>query len=72
MLSNILITKDKKESMKLFEVTSNIIRQNPKSKSLRTTIPSEIAGIMELTENDKLVWVVNVENNKPQIILEKQ
>lgn len=72
MFSNILIIKDKKEIMKLFEVTSNIIRQNPKSKSLRTTIPSEIVGIMELSEKDKLTWVVNVEDNKPKITLEKQ
>lgn len=71
MLTNILITKDKKESMKLFEVTSKIIKQNPKSKSLRTTIPSEIAGIMELTDDDKLVWVVGVENNEPTITLQK-
>ena len=72
MLTNILIKKDKKEIMKLFEVTSNIIRQNPRSKSLRTTIPSEIVGIMELSEQDKLTWVVNVEDNKPKITLEKQ
>ncbi len=57
--------------MKLFEVESNIIRQNPRSKSLRTTIPSEIAGIMELTDKDKLVWVVSVENNEPKISLKK-
>ena len=57
--------------MKLFEVESNIIRQNPKSKSLRTTIPSEIAGIMELTDKDKLVWEVGVENNEPIITLKK-
>ena len=58
--------------MKLFEVTSNIIRQNPKSKSLRTTIPSEIAGIMELSDSNKLVWVVSVEDNEPKISLKKQ
>lgn len=57
--------------MKLFEVKSNIIRQNPRSKSLRTTIPSEIAGIMELSEEQKLVWEVNVEDNEPVIILKK-
>lgn len=57
--------------MKLFEVESNIIRQNPRSKSLRTTIPSEIAGIMELTDKDKLAWVVSVENNEPKISLKK-
>nr|WP_295000202.1 hypothetical protein [uncultured Methanobrevibacter sp.] len=55
----------------MFEVESNIIRQNPRSKSLRTTIPSEIAGIMELTDKDKLVWVVSVENNEPKISLKK-
>ena len=58
--------------MKLFEVTSNVIRQNPKSKSLRTTIPSEIAGIMELSDNDRLVWIVSVEDNEPKISLKKQ
>ena len=58
--------------MKLFEVTSNIIKQNPKSKSLRTTIPSEIAGIMELSDKDKLVWIVGVENNEPTIKLKKE
>ncbi len=57
--------------MKLFEVKSNIIRQNPRSKSLRTTIPSEIAGIMELSEEQKLVWEVNVKDNEPVIILKK-
>ena len=58
--------------MKLFEVTSNIIRQNPRSKSLRTTIPSEIVGIMELSEERKLVWEVNVEENKPVITIKKK
>ena len=57
--------------MKLFEVESNIIRQNPRSKSLRTTIPSEIAGIMELTDKDKLAWIVSVEDNEPKISLKK-
>lgn len=52
MLSNILSIKDKKESMKLFEVKSNVIQQNPRSKSLRTTIPSEIVGMLELTKDD--------------------
>ena len=58
--------------MKLFEVKSNVIQQNPRSKSLRTTIPSEIAGIMELSDDDKLVWIVSVENNEPKISLKKQ
>lgn len=57
--------------MKLFEIESNIILQNPRSKSLRTTIPSEIVGIMELTDDDKLIWVVSVENNEPKVTLKK-
>ena len=72
MLSNILITKDKHGGMKLFEVKSNVILQNPKSKSLRTTIPSEIAGILELTDDDKLVWEVNTNNNDINITLKKE
>ena len=57
--------------MKLFEIESNIILQNPRSKSLRTTIPSEIVGIMELTDDDKLRCVVSVENNEPKVTLKK-
>ena len=72
MLSNILITKDKHGGMKLFEVKSNVIQQNPNSKSLRTTIPSEIVGILELTDNNKLSWEVNSQNDKIVVTIKKE
>lgn len=58
--------------MKLFDVKSNIIKQNPNSKSLRTTIPREIVGILELSEDDKLVWEVNSDNNEITVIIKKE
>lgn len=72
MLTNILITKDKYGGMKLFEVKSNVIQQNPKSKSLRTTIPSEIVGILELTNTNKLLWEVNTHNDEIIVTLKKE
>ena len=72
MLTNILIKNNKKGDMKLFEVNSNVILQNPKSKSLRTTIPSEIVGILELSDKDKLSWEVTTENNEIFVSVKKQ
>lgn len=72
MLSNILTRNNIKGDMKLFEVKSNVILQNPKSKSLRTTIPSEIVGILELEDKDKLAWEVSTDNNEITVKLKKQ
>ena len=72
MLANILIKNNKDGGMKLFEVKSNVIQQNPHSKSLRTTIPSEIVGILELTNEDKLSWIVNAEDNDIIINIKKE
>ena len=72
MLSNILTRNNIKGDMKLFEVKSNVILQNPKSKSLRTTIPSEIVGILELEDKDKLAWEVSTNNNEITVKLKKQ
>lgn len=72
MLTNILITKYKNGGMKLFEVKSNVIQQNPKSKSLRTTIPSEIVGILELSNNNKLSWEVNSQNDEIVVTIKKE
>ena len=58
--------------MKLFEVKSKVIQQNPNSKSLRTTIPSEIVGLLELRKGNKLLWSVNAENNDIVITLKKE
>ena len=72
MLSNILTRNNIKGDMKLFEVKSNVILQNPKSKSLRTTIPSEIVGILELEDKDKLAWEVTTDNNEISVKIKKQ
>ena len=58
--------------MKLFEVKSNIILQNPNSKSLRTTIPAEIVGILELHKDDKMVWVVNTDDGEIIVEIKKE
>ena len=72
MLSNILTRNNIKGVMKLFEVKSNVILQNPRSKSLRTTIPSEIVGILELEDKDKLSWEVTTDNNEISVKIKKQ
>ena len=72
MLSNILTKNNIKGDMKLFEVKSNVILQNPRSKSLRTTIPSEIVGILELEDKDKLAWEVTTDNNEISVKIKKQ
>lgn len=72
MLSNILTKNNIKGDMKLFEVKSNVILQNPRSKSLRTTIPSEIVGILELEDKDKLSWEVTTDNNEISVKIKKQ
>ena len=72
MLSNILTRNNIKGVMKLFEVKSNVILQNPRSKSLRTTIPSEIVGILELEDKDKLAWEVTTDNNEISVKIKKQ
>lgn len=56
----------------MFEVKSNVILQNPRSKSLRTTIPSEIAGILELGDKDKLSWEVSTDDNEISVTVKKQ
>ena len=58
--------------MKLFEVKSNIILQNPNSQSLRTTIPAEIVGILELHKDDKMVWVVNTDDGEIIVEIKKE
>ena len=72
MLSNILTKNNIKGVMKLFEVKSNVILQNPRSKSLRTTIPAEIVGVLELEDKDKLAWEVTTDNNEISVKIKKQ
>ena len=72
MLLNIIIKNNIYGGMKLFEVKSNVIQQNPRSKSLRTTIPSEIVGILELKNTDKLAWEVQSQNDEIIVTLKKE
>ncbi|MCR5027045.1 MAG: hypothetical protein K6A34_06360 [Methanobrevibacter sp.] len=56
----------------MFEVKSNVIQQNPNSKSLRTTIPSEIVGILGISNNNKLLWEVNSQDDKIVVTIKKE
>ena len=50
--------------MKLFELESTVNLQTAHSKSLRTTVPVEIVQALELSDKDKLSWILSVENNE--------
>ena len=72
MLSNILIKKYINGGMKLFELESTANLQTAHSKSLRTTIPVEIVKALNLTDKDKILWQVYVENNEMNIKIAKK
>jgi hypothetical protein len=57
--------------MKIMELNSNVIKPNPKSKSLRTTIPKEIINILKLNCNDKLQWDVEACDNELKVSVSK-
>ena len=56
----------------MFKVKSNVLQQNPRSKSLRTTIPSEICGVLGLQNDDKLIWDVNLVNEELTVLIKKE
>lgn len=58
--------------MKLFELESTANLQTAHSKSLRTTIPVEIVKALNLTDKDKILWQVFVEDNEMKIKIEKK
>lgn len=58
--------------MKLFELESTANLQTAHSKSLRTTIPVEIVKALNLTDKDKILWKVCVENNEMKIQIAKK
>ena len=64
MLTNILVKNNKKECMKLFELESTVNLQTSHSKSLRTTVPVEIVQALKLSDKEKLIWTVSVEDNE--------
>jgi len=72
MLTNILIKNNKYGGMKLFEVESTANLQAPHSKSLRTTIPGEIAKALNLSAKDKLVWIVSAEDDELKVTVNKK
>lgn len=72
MLSNILIKKNINGGMKLFELESTANLQTAHSRSLRTTIPVEIVKALNLTDKDKILWQIFVEDNDMQIKVTKK
>ena len=72
MLSNILTRNNKYGGMKLFELESTANLQTAHSKSLRTTIPVEIVKALNLTDKDKILWQVFVEDNEMKIKIAKK
>lgn len=72
MLTNILTRKYINGGMKLFEVESTANLQASHSKSLRTTIPTEVVKALELSEKDKISWTIFAENDELVIKVAKK
>lgn len=72
ILTNILIKNNKNGGMKLFEVESTANLQAAHSKSLRTTIPSEIVKALQLSVKDKICWTIFAEDDEIVVKVEKK
>lgn len=72
MLAHILIKKNINGGMKLFEVESTANLQASHSKSLRTTIPSEVVKALNLSEKDKICWTIFAEDDELVIKIAKK
>ena len=72
MLSNILIKNNINGGMKLFEVESTANLQASHSKSLRTTIPTEVVKALNLSEKDKVCWTIFAEDDELVIKVSKK
>ena len=72
MLTNILIRKNINGGMKLFEVESTANLQASHSKSLRTTIPSEIVKALNLSEKDIISWTIFAEDDELVVKVDKK
>lgn len=57
--------------LRLIECESNVTTTNPRSKSLRTTIPPEIRKALKLEAGSKIRWCVDVEDNSLRVSLKK-
>lgn len=53
----------------IMNCVSNITSTNPRSKSVRTTIPPEIVKTLKLEAGDKLDWKLGVDDNQELIII---
>lgn len=58
--------------MKLFEVESTANLQASHSKSLRTTIPTEVVKALNLSEKDKISWTIFAEDDELVIKVSKK
>lgn len=56
----------------MFELESTLNLQNPKSNSLRTTLPIELVKAMNLSNKDKLVWEVSTLNDELVVTVKKK
>lgn len=56
----------------MFELESAINIQNPKSNSLRTTIPMELVKLLKLEDKDHLLWNVATKNDELVITVTKK
>lgn len=72
MLTNILTRNNINGGMKLFEVESTANLQASHSKSLRTTIPTEVVKALELSVKDKICWKILAENDELVVKVEKK
>ncbi|WP_458454140.1 AbrB/MazE/SpoVT family DNA-binding domain-containing protein [Methanobrevibacter sp.] len=56
----------------MFEVESTANLQASHSKSLRTTIPTEVVKALKLSEKDKILWTIFAENDELVIKVKKK
>ena len=57
--------------MKVFEYESKISIARPNSASARTTIPKEVMKFLDAKIGDKVNWIVEYNNGKTEIRVEK-
>lgn len=56
----------------MFEVESTANLQASHSKSLRTTIPTEVVKALDLSEKDKISWTIFAEDDELVIKVSKK
>lgn len=56
----------------MFEVESTVSSYRESSKSMRTTIPSEVVKILHLEGRDTLVWTISAKNDEFVVTVSKK